>query len=80
MVPEYINLTEDQTVMGFASSCVEWVAEELHIDYQEAFRRLDKFGLIESFIIGCYPALHTQSKEHVTEDIIHALKVREQAV
>jgi hypothetical protein len=33
--------------------------------------------LFEQFIFPCYEALHTQSREIVTEDVLEALKNRE---
>ncbi|MCH5346631.1 MAG: DUF3791 domain-containing protein [Muribaculaceae bacterium] len=79
MAPYRIEHSEDEKIMMFAGCCIEWVAERLGCDYQEVFSRLDRFGLIEDLIIGCYPALHTQSRQHVTEDIITALEIRENA-
>ena len=38
---------------------------------EEVAKRLD------DFIIGCYDALHTESREHIVDDIIEALRNRE---
>ena len=32
---------------------------------------------MDDFIIGCYDALHTESREHIVDDIIEALRNRE---
>lgn len=63
--------------MIFASSCVESTARRLGISTTEMFRRMKAVGLMEEFILKCYDGLHTQSREHVTEDIIGALKIWE---
>ena len=35
-------------------------------------------GLIHGFILPGYEAMHTQSREHVTEDVLGALQIWEQ--
>lgn len=35
----------------------------------EMYRRMKRVGLISGFIIPGYEVLHTQSREHVTEDV-----------
>lgn len=59
--------------MIFASSCIESVAKKLNISSSEVYIRMKKVGLLENFILKCYDALHTQSREHVTEDVLGAL-------
>ena len=55
----------------FASSCIEATARKLNVSAAEMYQR------IEQFIFPCYEALHTQSREIVTEDVLEALKIRE---
>lgn len=74
MAPERIELTNEQLIMGFASSCIEWVAEALNCDYQEIFNRMDKVGLIDNYIIKCYDVLHTESRHNITVDVIETLQ------
>ena len=38
-------------------------------------RRMKRVGLIHGFIIPGYDALHSQSREHVTEDALGALSI-----
>lgn len=73
MAPERINISDEQLVMIFAASCIEWVAEELGCDYQEVFNRMDNVGLIDNYIIECYDVLHLESRENITKDIIQTL-------
>ena len=42
------------------------------------YRRMKRVELFRDFIFPCYDTLHTQSREIVTEDVINALKTREQ--
>ena len=42
------------------------------------YRRMKRVGLIHGFIIPGYDALHSQSREHVTEDVLGALSIWEQ--
>ena len=62
----------------FASSCVEAAARKVGCSTGEMYRRMKRVGLISGFILPGYEALHTQSREHVTEDVLGALHIREQ--
>ncbi len=67
-----------ESMMIFASSCVEAAAKKLNISSTEMYLRMKWVGLVENFIFKCYDALHTQSREHVTEDVLGALTIWEQ--
>lgn len=67
----------DQKII-FASSCIESAATALNIPTSEVYKRMAQVGFIEGFIFQCYEALHSQSREHVTEDVVGALKIWEQ--
>ena len=62
----------------FASSCVEAAARKLQIPAVEMYRRMKRVQLFRDLIYPCYESLYSQSREVVTEDIINALKIREQ--
>ena len=62
----------------FASSCVEAAARKVGCSTGEMYRRMKRVGLIAGFILPGYEALHTQSREHVTEDVLCALLIWEQ--
>lgn len=62
----------------FASSCVEAAARKLGCSTGEIYRRMKRVGLIHEFILPGYETLHTQSREHVTEDVLGALNIWEQ--
>ena len=61
----------------FASSCVEAAAIKVGCSTGEMYRRMKRVGLISGFILPGYEALHTQSREHVTEDVLGALHIWE---
>ena len=56
--------------------CVENVAEKLGKTGTELFNILDSSGLLHSYIIPSYEALHTQSKQYIVDEIISVLKER----
>ena len=62
----------------FTSSCVEAAARKLGCSTGEMYRRMKRVGLFAGFIMPGYEALHTQSREHVTEDVLGALQIWEQ--
>ncbi len=73
------NMTKRKTeqLMIFAASCVESAARASNVSSSEMYRRMKRVGLIEGFIIKCYEGLHTQSRQHVTEDVLGALAIWE---
>lgn len=62
----------------FASSCVEAAARRLHTSATEMYHRMKRVELFRDLIYPCYDALHTQSREIVTDDVLAALKKREE--
>ena len=62
----------------FASSCIEAAARKVGCSSAEMYRRMKRVGLIRGFILPGYESLHTQSREHVTEDVLGALKIWEE--
>lgn len=62
---------------------LQLVFSSLHFDLyakistSEMYKRMKRVGLIEGFIIKCYEGLHTQSRQHVTEDVLGALAIWE---
>ena len=73
------NMRRDmESKMIFASSCVESAARERNMSSSEMYLRMKKVGLIDGFILKCYDGLHTQSRQHVTEDVLGALDIWEE--
>ena len=56
--------------------CIENVAEKLGKTGTELFNILNSSGLLHSYIIPSYEALHTQSKQYIVDEIISVLKER----
>ncbi len=67
-----------ESEMIFASSCIESAARERNMSASEMYIRMKNVGLIDGFILKCYDGLHTQSRQHVTEDVLGALDIWEQ--
>ena len=55
---------------------IENVAQELGISGADLFKILNSSGLLHSYIIPSYEALHTQSKQYIVNEIISVLKER----
>lgn len=68
---------ERENRMIFASSCIESAARERNVSTTEMYNRMKRIGLIDGFILKCYEGLHTQSRQHVTEDVLGALDIWE---
>jgi len=45
----------------------------------EMYRRMKAVNLFSDLIYPCYDTMHTQSREHVTEDVLTSLKIRQEA-
>ena len=60
--------------MIFASSCVESAARALDISAKEMYKRMKRVDLINGYILKHYEAMHSESREHVTEDILGCLQ------
>lgn len=73
----FIPRTEEELKTTFTASCIESIADALGISASEAYRRMQRVGLIEGYIWRCYDTLHTQSREYVTEDVLEALETWE---
>lgn len=56
--------------------CIENVAEQLGKTGAEVFNMLNESGLLNSYIVPSYEALHTQSKQYIVDEIISVLKER----
>jgi hypothetical protein len=65
-------------ILIFAASCVEAAARKVGCSTGEMYRRMKQVGLISGFILPGYDVLHTQSREHVTEDVLGALRIWEE--
>lgn len=76
----YCNPTREEIVMGFVASCIEDVADRLQLPYREVFERMDKAGLIDGLIYPDYEALHSESRENLTTELIKSLEAWEKDI
>ncbi len=56
-------------MMGFLAQCVEALAEAEGCDYREMFNRMEAADMTEGYILKYYEPIHTQSWEHIVEDL-----------
>ncbi len=74
---KFITLSREEIVLGFVSSCVEFVAAALKRSYDEIYQRMQKTKMLKEYIYRHYEALHCDSRENVTEELIELLERRE---
>lgn len=67
-----MSTEETQQALAFAAMCVDLVAKAEGYSRHEMYMRMKKAGLIHG-LTNRLDALHTQSKEYVTRDILQAL-------
>lgn len=72
-LPEMITLSDEELQNIFAASCVETLAKALGVSTTEAYTRMKNVNMMDNFIYPCYDTLHTESREHVTEDLLEYL-------
>ena len=65
--------SKDEIQMAFVASCIESVADRLNVGYREVFERMDKVGMIDSYIYPCYEQLHAESRDNLTSSLIETL-------
>lgn len=75
---DWKELSEDEIMMGFVASCVEDAADAAGCTYREMLERMEAVGLIDNYIYPCYDALHTESRQNLTADILETLAKWEQ--
>ena len=71
---KYLEPSKDEIVMAFVASCIESVADRLNLGYREVFERMDKIGMIDTYIYPFYEQLHTESRENLTDSLIDTLE------
>lgn len=74
---QLIELSQTEIKLAFVASCIEGTARVLGKSYQEIFDRMKHVGMIQNYIWPNYEMLHTESREHVTNNIIECLNIWE---
>lgn len=72
-----MNFSEQELKTIFTSSCVESAARSVGCNVSDMYARMKKVNLIEGYIWKFYEQLHSESREHVTEDVLETLKAWE---
>ena len=63
-----MTLTPEQSF--FAVFCIEALADELGTTGDKIYKMLtEKSVILDSYIIPCYDALHTQGKDYIVRDL-----------
>ena len=61
--------------LEFAVFCIENVASRLNADGRKVYAALtEQTNILKEYIIPEYDVLHTQSKDHIVDDIIDIMK------
>lgn len=71
-------MTLDEKKIEFAIFCIECVAKKMDELPEDIYLRLQKQGLIENYLIKYYDTLHTQGKQYIVEEVMEALRDREE--
>lgn len=58
----------------FAVMAVEASAANMGISPSEMYHRLSRVDLVNRLLLDCYDVMHTQSIQHVAEDVSEALR------
>ncbi len=74
MLEEIRKIPKEQVVMAFVATCIETTARQTGTDYAEIFRRMERVGMIEDYILPNYEPLHSESREVLAERLIECLK------
>ncbi|MCL2044326.1 MAG: DUF3791 domain-containing protein [Treponema sp.] len=61
--------------LEFSIFCIENVAVKLGLTGNVVYKLLtEKSEILDDYIIPCYPALHTQGKEYIVDDIVDVMQ------
>ena len=72
MLMEQVRQLEADKI-HFAVMAIGAAAELKQITPMEMHHRLEKVGLLQQLLLDCYDVMHTQSIQHVAEDVVEAL-------
>lgn len=63
-------MTQDQRATEFAVYCIENTAARLGCAGYDVFLELQSTDGIKNFLYPSYPALHTQGKEYIVDEVL----------
>lgn len=65
----------NENELSFVIFCIENVAGKLGVSADKVYRALaEESDILNGYIVPCYEALHSQSKEYIVEDIISCMQ------
>lgn len=67
------KIPQNQIVMAFVATSIETTARALGVSYSEVFRRMNRVGMIDNYILPNYEPLHSESREVLAERLIECL-------
>ena len=67
------TIPKNQVVMAFVATSIEATARHLGVSYHDVFRRMERVGMIENYILPNYEPLHSESREVLAERIVECL-------
>ena len=68
------KIPKEQIVMAFVATCIESTARLTGCNYQDVYRRMEKIGMIENYIIPNYETLHTESRDVLVNRLLEYLE------
>ena len=70
---QQIKISKEQIIMAFVATCIETTARYLNVSYKQVYRRMEKVGMIDNFIIPNYEPLHSESRDVLAERLVECL-------
>ena len=70
---EIRKISKEQIVMAFVATCIETTARHLGVSYQEVYKRMERVGMIDNYIVANYEPLHSESREVLAERMVECL-------
>ena len=67
------KIPKNQVVMAFVATSIEATARHLGVSYSDVFRRMERVGMIDNYILPNYEPLHSESREVLAERIVECL-------
>lgn len=71
---EIIEISKEQIIMVFVATCIETTARQFNSNYHDIFKRMERVGMIENYIIPNYEPLHSESREVLAERLMECLQ------
>ena len=70
------NVIMDRASMEFTTFMIHVLAEAWGISCRDVYKKLNKSGAIDDYLVPHYDVLHTLGEQYLTEDIGDYLKAR----